>query len=492
MKKLIRVLFISYLLVVSAGCKKFLEEDLKGKVMGNNVVDNETGLESALTGAYKGLGTTWSTGFLHGPQVHATMGGDDRTGPAYDDAAREFDTYTVTSGNTILKELYRGTYKAIQGANLVIINYQTAKGDPEKLKVIAGEAYFLRGFSYYWLVRLFGSVPYLTSPEFTLDLLNIEKTNVPILYSHIIEDLTQAELLLKNAKRDVGRPNKGTAKAYLADVYLSMGGWPIKDASKYALAAAKAKEVIDNSSTYGFQLLPTFAAVFDNDPAKNGTAEDVFDITANKNGSNTYNSMYGYREMPSEMGGWDCSFAEINFFKNFPEGTRKDVTFASTFTKADGTVLTYQQLISKHPYYKKFWALHGQGYPQAATERNSIPVVMMRYAHVLTIYAEAMARSAGPDVLAYKCLNDIHVRAGLVPLAGLSANNFASAVVQERAWEFAGEFTRWFDLVRLEMVAEVNLNSKRDPLEPLITRPVNESVYTFPIPLNDELINPNL
>ncbi|MBL7735794.1 MAG: RagB/SusD family nutrient uptake outer membrane protein [Chitinophagaceae bacterium] len=35
---------------------------------------------------------------------------------------------------------------------------------------------------------------------------------------------------------------------------------------------------------------------------------------------------------------------------------------------------------------------------------------MMRYSHVLTIYAEARTRSGSPDDLAYKCLNDARVR----------------------------------------------------------------------------------
>jgi hypothetical protein len=487
MKKIIITLFSIFLFVVS-GCEKFLDEDLRGKVMGNTVVDNQTGLESVLAGAYKGLGSTWSMGFLHGPQAHATMGGDDRTSPASIDAGREFDTFTVTAGNSISLEIYKGCYKAIQGANNVLAHYSTAQGNPDQLNIIAGEAYFLRAFGYFWLVRLFGDIPLLTSSDFSLDLLNIEKTNVNDVYALITEDLSQAEVLLPNSKRDIGRPNKGTAKAFLADVYLTMGGWPVKDPSKYALAAEKAKEVIDNHTTYGFQLLASFTDVFENDPTKNGTAEDVFDITANKQGTGTYNSMYGWREMPSEMGGWDCCYTEINFFNNFPEGIRKDVTFATSYTKSDGTVLTYQQLITKHPFFKKFWINHGL--PGYAGERSSLPVVMMRYAHVLTIYAEAMARSAGPDALAYTCLNDIRKRAGLNELNGLTAEDFASAVVQERAWEFAGEFTRWFDLVRLEKVEEANSN--RDPLEPQITQPMDESVYTIPIPLYDALINPNL
>jgi len=49
---------------------------------------------------------------------------------------------------------------------------------------------------------------------------------------------------------------------------------------------------------------------------------------------------------------------------------------------------------------------------------------------------------------AYLAVNAIRQRAGLAGLSGLANNAFIDAVVQERAWEFAGEYTRWFDLVR--------------------------------------------
>ncbi len=62
------------------------------------------------------------------------------------------------------------------------------------------------------------------------------------IYALIEADLKKAEELLPDKKREPGRPNKGSAKAMLADVYLTEGGWPVKDASKYALAAAKARK----------------------------------------------------------------------------------------------------------------------------------------------------------------------------------------------------------------------------------------------------------
>ncbi len=70
---------------------------------------------------------------------------------------------------------------------------------------------------------------------------------------------------------------------------------------------------------------------------------------------------------------------------------------------------------------------------------------------------EAKARgTGGPDQAAYDALNQVRLRGratgtkALSPADGLNASQFADAVVEERAWEFAAERTRWFDLVRLE------------------------------------------
>ena len=136
-------------------------------------------------------------------------------------------------------------------------------------------------------------------------------------------------------------------RAFLADVYLTMAGWPLKQTDKYDLAAAKAKEVIDNKDLYGFQLLPTFAAVFENDPAVAGTAEAVFQISGFAGGSGTANATYGNTTMPGEEGGWDDMFAELNFFKDFPAGPRKDATFRTEFGLG-ATKISWDKSLTKH------------------------------------------------------------------------------------------------------------------------------------------------
>ncbi len=483
-----RLLLFLFCFLFAFGCKKFLDEDLTGKVVGNAVLKSQDGLDAALSGAYLGLKNTWSTGFLHSTATAVTMGGDDlTTHPASNKQEfREFDQFRVSSGNTRISQLYFGFYKTIQGANNVIQNYPETQGDQNAIDEIAGEAYFLRAFSYYWLVRMHGKIPVLTTPEFSMDLLNIGLTETTEVYNLIENDFKQAITLLPNLKRNFGRPNKGAAMAFLADVYLTEAGWPVKDNSKYALAAQMAKQVIDDHGSYGFQFISSFTEIFENDPTKNGTAEDIFNLTTNAN--NHGNANYGSPAMPEDFGGWDDYFVELNFFFNFPEGPRKDKTFRTEFINpASGAIVPYQNLITKHPHYGKFFI---KGDPYIAN--SSLPISMMRYSHVLLIYAEATARSSTPDADSYNYLNLVRQRGGedAIALGSLTPEAFADSVVQERAWEFAGERTRWFDLVRLEKVEEANANKNPGDLQ--LLSPITKEDYLFPLPFTETDSNPNL
>lgn len=492
MKKYSLLVFAA-LLLGGSGCQDYLKEDTTGLLYGANVLSTQNGLESALTGAYKGLAWQWSMGFIHPSANAATIGSDDvTTHPASNKADwREFDQFNVSTTNQRSGAVYNGCYKAIQGANNVINNWETTTGTKATIDIIVGEAYFIRAFSYYWLTRFYGNIPLVLAGEYSADLLTIGKTEPAKIYDLIVADLKVAETNLPNTKRDPGRPNKGSAKAFLADVYLTMAGWPLKQTDKYELAAAKAKEVIDNKDLYGFQLLSTFAAVFANDPATTGTAEAVFQLNGFTGGSATGNSTYGLTTMPGEEGGWDDMYAELNFFNQFPAGPRKDATFRTEFGLST-TKIPWQQSLTKHPYYKK-WYIKGD----ELTYQASLPSVMMRYAHVLTVYAEAKARSAsGPDQAAYDALNQVRLRGwatgtkALSTADGLTATQFADEVVQERAWEFACERTRWFDLVRLEKVEEANKNKSADDLQPI--RAITKANYWFPLPYSDTSLNPNL
>ena len=484
------IIYLFFLCVSFAGCSDFLKEDPNGLVVGTSAISNVQGLDAALTGTYKGLLRTWARGFLtNGSLQGTTMGADDLTTLTSGNKQmyRQFDQFNVTNLNNISLQIWNGCYKTIQGANNVIDHYKGITGDQNKIKQIAGEAYFLRGLSYYWLVREYGRIPLITTSEYSESLLSIQKSELAAIYDYIVNDLLTAEEMLGNVKRDPGRPNKGSATAQLADVYLTMAGWPIKDATKYALAAAKAKDVIDNKAAYGFELVPEIDTLWSGAASAIGTSEEVMSFHSSDLYGGSGNAFWAVSGTPGEAGGWDDYFAEIGFFNRFPAGKRKDATFLTQWKSASsGAMILWQNSTALHPYFKKFGTKKGNYI-------SNMPVHIIRYAHVLLTYAEAQAQSAGnANTSAYDALNAVRTRAGLTPLSGLSNDAFVKAVIDERAWEFAGEWTRWFDLVRLEMVESANALSNKDANDLKPIGIITKANYTFPIPYNDSNINSNL
>jgi hypothetical protein len=480
MKKLYFIVLIFF----ASACSKQLTEDPKGLVLGAAGISNQAGLEAALSGAYGSLMVPWESGFTTVSQIAMSMGADDlTTHPGSNkEEFREFDRFSVSSLNSRMVPIWRGCYKTIQSTTNIINNYTKVQdGTDATIKAIVGEAYFLRGLCYYWLTRFWGAVPVIPSEEYKAEYLTLQKSPPAEVYKLIEADLQKAEEWVPNTKRNPGRPNKGSVRSLLADVYLTEGGWPIKNPAKYALAAAKAKEVIDNKATYSFDLYQGgFLKIF-----AGGTIEDVFTLFT-KGQWVTYNSFYGLSTMPENESGWSDFFPELNFFNNFPEGSRKDATFSTSFV-VNGVTIPWQEVTTRHPYYKKFTIQSGT----RATYMSNNPVILIRYAHVLLIYAEAQARSGGANADAYNAVNAVRRRAGLADLpAGLSDNDFINAVINERAWEFAGEWNRWFDLVRLEKVEEANANKNPGDLQP--AGPITKEKYLLPIPGADALMNPNL
>jgi starch-binding outer membrane protein, SusD/RagB family len=405
---------------------------------------------------------------------------------------REYDQFEHTAGNPSMSILYRGCYRAIINANAILENYQYTVGKKDEIDNLVGQAYFIRALSYFYLVRGWGKIPLFTSTSPDPAISRSPESDV---YNLIVDDFKNAESLLPNSQSDVGRPTKGAAKSFLSKAYLTKAGWPVKDQSGYALAAAKAKEIIDNRATYGYILLPDFASlwlrVFDN------SAESVFALQYDGYDVNKVhtNHIIATASIPGDENGWDDFFCELTFFNEFPAGARKEATFRTRFLSKNSphNPIPWQSSSTGHPYYAKFRdGGVNDSTPWINDFNTPAAYMLMRYAEVLLIYAEAQAQSSGPDASAYQAVNLVRNRAGLEDLpTGMSKEEFVNAVIDERGWELAGEGQRWFDLIRTEKVAAVV--AKRSPNEQNpILGPVTPDNYYAPIPEYDVLRNPNL
>lgn len=482
-----KLMLVGILLLMNSSCSDFLEEDLSTIYSEKTLFGDEAGMLIALAGVYMPMSYTWHSGYANTSTIDVLLGSDDLTTskPCCKGHHREFDVYRVSDRNPSLAMIWRGAYKTIQGANYMLANHDNVKGDKQAIDQMLGEAYFLRAYNYFWIVRLWKDAPLLLDSHiFNESDLIILKSPAAEIYAQIVEDILRAEILLANKKPDPGRVGKGTAKALLAEVYLTMAGWPIKDESFYPLAASKAREVLDSLDIFGFALMENFADLWPNDSVNNdGNKEEVFALNFWGQEWWAANAIYGVAARPSEEGGWDDFFSELTFFQEFPEGYRKELTFLTELP--DGT--KWEDFHGRRPYFAKFRGPDPEWL-------NMISLPLERLAELYLIFAEAQVMATGnstdPDAL--EAVNKIVRRgAGLPPHEPNPSVDWTSAsqrqIIQEKAWEFAGEFCRWFDLIRLEMVEEVVEKKHPDDMQPL--GPIS---YTLPIPLIDTEINPSL
>lgn len=493
MKKILLFLLTTALF---AACTDFLEEDTSTIMSADSdVMKTEKGLSSALVGMYKPLSFTWQSGLGNSSTQGVCMGDDILTTHKAANKAdfREFDQYNVTDINYRLQFIWDGAYKSIQGANLIIDNYEQAQGNQDVIKQIAGEAYFLRAYNYFWIARLWEKAPLmLHSQNFQLDFLSVKAATQEQLYNQIIEDCDMAlQTMTSDVRLQPGRAGKASVLALKAEALLHMAGYPLKKTEKYAEAAKVAKELIDNRAKYGVALLPDFADLWQAE--NDGNSEEVFALTflgttENWNG----NALYGAANRPGDEGGWDDVMCELAFFNNYPDQYRKDVTFKTyveTKRKGKTVQIPWTEFATGRPYFKKF-----EGEANNWYLGQSLP--LERFAEVYFIYAEAELLSGGDKAAALEALNTIVRRANHVNLYTPSSYDYSESqltrdlILREKAYEFAGEWVRWFDLVRTETLEQAITSKDPDDLQPIGT--VGHEDYFMPVPATETQVNQNL
>jgi len=526
--KIYKVLILSAIMIFGISCesnKEFLAEDPKGQLFPDNFLNNAAELELMNTSLYaiwdRAMGRPYESmeiKFASGDDVIGT--GNQRI--YYNEMEVNMD---ITSGaDNDIQRGWERAYNTINQANSIINNYHRADGNvPEaNLNAYAAQARFIRAFTYFWLVRFFNNIP-LIETAFVPDVKR-EVTCAPArdVYELIISDLEFAEQWLPvtwtGFKKTGGAATRGAAKSTLAKVYLQMAGFPINGGNEYyAKARDKAREIIDNAETYGYTLRDHFHQVWDPYWTAYTIPKDEI-ILWIEHTADDYTVRAPNPSRPIEFGGWESMIAELGFFNRFPAGERKDFTFVTDFYHSNGTYYYFTDLKCKHPAYRKLWAddlTPGWEWERrteptsrwltamnsSANWYSSRPVIFMRYPDILLTYAEAKARTDGPDALAYKCLNDVRNRAfkGVgtteASVTGLSTADFIDAVVWERAYEFAGfEYSsRWFDLQRLELVEKANTEWRSETeAKYAILKPYTKKTYFLPIPSKEVTLNPNL
>lgn len=119
---------------------------------------------------------------------------------------------------------------------------------------------------------------------------------------------------------------------------------------------------------------------------------------------------------------------------------------------------------------------------------SGVDLVLLRYADVLLMYAEAQNEVSGPDASVYDAMNKIRERAGIAPVAeGLCKEAMRDEIRHERRVEFVMEGTRYFDLLRWRTAETVIPNN--DLANYVFDASKN---YLWPIPQAAIDVNPGI
>jgi hypothetical protein len=237
------------LTVLCTACTDFLSvEPPKTQLASSQVFADNAAATSAISGIYASMMSSGSfaSGGTGSMTLQAGLSADEFMDLANSSDSRQFFRNSIIASNSTIDNMWSNLYQYIFFANTILENVnQSTTLTPSIRKQVQGEAYFVRAFSYFYLLNLFGEVPLAVTTDFKANA-SLERSSKEAIYDSIVADLLQAKQLMgldySHAGGNRVRPNTYAAAALLARVYLFN--------SKWQQAADEASIVINNSSLY--------------------------------------------------------------------------------------------------------------------------------------------------------------------------------------------------------------------------------------------------
>jgi len=451
MKSLIKNIILYSILLIFTGCDSFVEVDLpKSQLTNAAVFDSYSTADAAMADIYTKIR---DTGPLNGSYtgISNQLGNytDELTaygGPSNPSIPFYNNTLLASSGNVL--QYWNTSYNQIYAANAVLEGLQASKNITEENKNrLLGEALFIRALSHFYLVKLFGGIPYIKNTDYRQNSI-AGRMSMDEVFKNIISDLENAISLLpaNYTSSQRLRPNKFCGRALLAKAYL--------ENQSYEAASNEASAIINNTAMYS---LPQLNTVF----LLNST-ETIWQLHSGETGKNTQEgTLFIFQQGPPSFTALNAQL--VGSFSN--QDLRKSNWIKEVKNSGQSWFHAYK--------YKE------QNYTPASKEYS----VIFRTAEQYLIRAEARART-GDLIGAKEDLNKIRTRAGLGNTTAESQDEILNAVLQERRWElFTESGHRFFDLQRFKRLDAV-LSAVKPGWD------TNDQL--FPIPENEMKVNPNL
>ena len=512
MNNINKIIALSFILLGWVGCSSdLLDKTPKDRLSPSTFYQNETQCKMALMGIYNAIQPNATPTHFYQFEFMS----DNGYCQAAWQGSNEIGSWSTNSNSWAPGAKWSMDYSIISRANEFIQDISTAPLSDDVKAPMVAEAKFLRGYAYSDLITYFGDVPLITKVLPLADAYVKRSPKADVL-TQVLTDFTEAASVLPTSYSgsNVGRATKGAALAYKAKILLYNQKW--------AEAAQAAKDVMD-IKLYDFY--PNYSDLFTESHENN--VEVIFDIQ--------YIPTTQSQPWPAEpfvLGTWQTSNITADMINSYYMTNGKPIT--------DGTAGYNDQnpYLNRDPRLAATVVLPGSKYGTATfipasydeypcgakprkyaeygiadVNNSSLNTILMRYADICLMRAEALVESGSTAQEVYDLIDKIRARVGMptvesVEGTGLSQTQLRQIIRHERRVEFCMEGTRYADMLRWKdatLVHDVygyDKSKLSDPTNPakwvfsqikIDTRTFNTTkAWLWPVPQSDILINKNL
>jgi hypothetical protein len=399
-------------------------------ITGENVFTTDATAISVLNGIYAKMSNeTLTTGGYISTSLYLGVSADELRvfSGSTNNVLKAYYQNNLSSINTEGAEYWTQIYPYVYTANAAIEGLKdNTKLTAAVQKQLLGEAKFIRAFSYFYLINLYGSVPLVLTTDYVTNS-SVARTDAQAVWNQIVQDLQDAQSLLSDNFLNITlsatsservRPTKWAAQALLARVYLYTGN--LAGAEQQASAVIDNKSLFDTVSLSGVFLKNSMEAIWQLQP-----------VNVNRNTQDAQTFL-----LPGVPDDSHPVYLSEFLMNTFESGDNRKTTWVGSVT--DGSSIYY--------YPNKYAA--GSLIPTTPPTPPSEYMMVLRLGEQYLIRAEARAKQNKLSE-ALVDLNVIRRRAGLADTALSSQLSLLAAIQKERQVELFTEWGhRWLDLKR--------------------------------------------
>lgn len=448
----IRLVISIYLSLSCAGCENFIRpDDPVGQIPQNAVFEDEATATAAVMTLYGNLrDNVILTGGTYGMNVLMGYYADELDYYGLPGQAGEaFCSHLIVAADTRVQSIWNQAYGQIYMCNSALEGIEASVNLSQEVKSqLQGEALFIRAITHFYLVNLFGDIPYITTTDYLINM-DVSRMSADMVNENILSDLSDArsKLIEEYIQGERIRANKYAVSALLSRVYLYLHRWQDAETESTILLSTPSLFALEEDLSNEFL---------------KGSSSAILQLKPKNQGENT-------RE------------ATVFLFTSGPPlNMALNPAFIGSFEAGD---LRRQYWIKEITGGSQVWYAP---FKYRQKENSSVTLeysIVLRLAEQYLIRAEARART-GNLPGAREDLNVIRRRAGLPDTPASTEAEILQAVSDERKFElFTEQGHRWFDLKRTGKAGEI-LSPLKPNWEP--------TDVLLPLPESELLLNPNL